>query len=38
MITAKKHLGQNFLRNTHILEKIVGFEELSEYDVVEIGP
>lgn len=37
-ITAKKHLGQNFLRNKNILDTIVGPGDLSEKDIVEIGP
>ncbi len=37
-IQAKKHLGQNFLRNPDILAKIVGIDNLSTTHVVEIGP
>lgn len=38
MIKAKKHLGQNFLKNIHILENIVGWDSLWDTDIVEIGP
>lgn len=38
MIKAKKHLGQNFLKNIHILDSIIGDESLVHYDIVEIGP
>jgi len=37
-IQAKKHLGQNFLRNKHILEQIVHADTLSGRDILEIGP
>jgi 16S rRNA (adenine1518-N6/adenine1519-N6)-dimethyltransferase len=36
---AKKHLGQNFLADSHVLSKIVAAAELSRDDfVIEIGP
>lgn len=35
---AKKHLGQNFLRNKNILEHIVHTDTLSGKDILEIGP
>ncbi|MBP7773597.1 ribosomal RNA small subunit methyltransferase A [Candidatus Gracilibacteria bacterium] len=35
---AKKHLGQNFLRNPKILEKIVGGDSLDNTNVLEVGP
>lgn len=38
MLKAKKHLWQNFLKNTSILNKIVGESTLSDTPVVEIGP
>jgi len=39
MLQAKKSLGQNFLINPHILEKIVSAAEISKDDIVlEIGP
>jgi|GEM_PF-2879272 len=38
IIAAKKHLGQNFLHNKNILNTIVGDGDLSEKDIVEIGP
>ncbi|MEI6711289.1 MAG: rRNA adenine N-6-methyltransferase family protein [bacterium] len=37
-ITAKKHLGQNFLRNKNILNTIVNADDLSSEDIIEIGP
>lgn len=37
-IIAKKHLGQNFLRNKNILDAIIDFETLVEKNIVEIGP
>ncbi len=37
-ITAKKHLGQNFLRNKNILENIVDADDLSWEDILEVGP
>ena len=38
MITAKKSLGQNFLIDKYILEKIVNVIEIKEKNVLEIGP
>ena len=39
MLTPKKHLGQNFLRDENILRKIVaGAEIVPGEHVVEIGP
>lgn len=35
---AKKHLGQNFLKNKEILNKIVGEESLSNFHIVEVWP
>lgn len=37
-IQAKKHLGQNFLRNKKILEKIVWDELLENISVIEVWP
>lgn len=37
-IKAKKHLGQNFLRNKNILAAIVWKNDLHEKHVIEIGP
>ena len=35
----KKHLGQNFLTNTNILEKIINLSEISREDIIlEVGP
>ena len=39
MIKAKKQLGQNFLKDNNILEKIIGVAKLNSEDtVLEIGP
>lgn len=39
LIHAKKSLGQNFLVNPHILDKIISAAEISKDDVVlEVGP
>lgn len=38
LIKAKKHLWQNFLKNTKILESIVGWESLEGIHIVEIWP
>jgi 16S rRNA A1518/A1519 N6-dimethyltransferase RsmA/KsgA/DIM1 with predicted DNA glycosylase/AP lyase activity len=35
-IQAKKYLGQNFLKNPDILNKIVGHDDLMDIDVIEI--
>lgn len=37
-IRAKKHLWQNFLRNTKILEMIVWENSLEDTHVIEVGP
>ena len=38
MIRAKKSLGQNFLIDKNIINKIVNFVELKNRNVLEIGP
>ena len=38
MIKAKKSLGQNFLIDKNILEKIVNVAEIQNKNIVEIGP
>ena len=38
MIRPKKSLGQNFLIDNNILNKIVKFDEINNNNVVEIGP
>ena len=38
MIKAKKSLGQNFLIDQNIIEKIVNFVEIKDKCVLEIGP
>ncbi len=38
MIKAKKSLGQNFLINKNILNRIVNLVEIKEKNVLEIGP
>ncbi len=39
MIKPIKDLGQNFLRNQQVIEKIVNLLEISEKDkILEIGP
>ena len=38
MIKAKKSLGQNFLRDKSILEKIVNTADVSNKTILEIGP
>ena len=38
MIRAKKSLGQNFLIDQNIINKIVNIIELKDKDVLEIGP
>ena len=38
MIKAKKSLGQNFLVNKSILEKIVNIIQIKEKNILEIGP
>ena len=38
-IRAKKSLGQNFLKDEHILERIANSFEVSERDlIIEVGP
>ena len=38
MIKAKKNLGQNFLIDKNILEKIVGITNIEDKTVLEVGP
>ena len=38
MIKAKKSLGQNFLIDENILEKIVNVIQIKEKNILEIGP
>jgi 16S rRNA (adenine1518-N6/adenine1519-N6)-dimethyltransferase len=38
MINPKKSLGQNFLIDNNILNKIIKLAEISNVDIVEIGP
>ena len=38
MIKAKKSLGQNFLIDKNILEKIVNVAEIKEKNILEVGP
>ena len=38
MIKAKKSLGQNFLIDKNILEKIVNITEVKNKTILEIGP
>ena len=38
MIKAKKSLGQNFLIDKNILEKIVSLTDIFDKDVLEVGP
>ena len=37
-IKAKKSLGQNFLIDKNIINKIVSISKISNNDVLEIGP
>ena len=37
-IKAKKSLGQNFLIDREVLEKIVSITDITNKDVLEIGP
>jgi len=37
-IKAKKSLGQNFLIDREVLEKIVSITDIANKDVLEIGP
>ena len=38
MIKAKKSLGQNFLIDQNIIDKIVNIIDLSNKDILEVGP
>ena len=38
MIKAKKSLGQNFLIDQNIIDKIVNIIELKNKNILEIGP
>ena len=38
MITAKKSLGQNFLIDKNIINKIIKTIEITNKNIVEIGP
>ena len=38
MIKAKKSLGQNFLIDKNILEKIVNIIQIKEKNILEVGP
>ena len=38
MIKAKKSLGQNFLTDRNVLEKIVNTTKIKDKTVLEIGP
>ena len=38
MIKAKKSLGQNFLIDGNILNKIVNLSSIKDKDILEIGP
>ena len=38
MIKAKKSLGQNFLIDKNILEKIVGYTKIENRTILEVGP
>ena len=38
MIKAKKSLGQNFLIDKNILEKIVNIIDVKDKNILEIGP
>ena len=38
MIKAKKSLGQNFLIDTNIIERIVNVIQIKEKNILEIGP
>ena len=38
MIKAKKSLGQNFLIDPNIIDKIVNIVEIKNKDILEIGP
>ena len=38
MIYAKKSLGQNFLKDKNIINKIINLDNLVKKNVIEIGP
>ena len=38
MIRAKKSLGQNFLVDKNILEKITNYAKIKDKTILEIGP
>ena len=38
MIKAKKSLGQNFLIDKNILEKIINITDIKDKNILEIGP
>ena len=38
MIKAKKSLGQNFLIDQHIIDKIINIVEIKNKSILEIGP
>ena len=38
MIKAKKSLGQNFLYDQNIINKIINIKEIEKKNVLEIGP
>tara|TARA_B100001758_G_C17873095_1_gene334864 strand:- start:149 stop:319 length:171 start_codon:yes stop_codon:yes gene_type:complete len=38
MIKTKKSLGQNFLTDRNILEKIVGVTSVKDKTILEVGP
>ena len=38
MIKAKKSLGQNFLTDRNILEKIIGVTKIEKKSILEVGP
>ena len=38
MIYAKKSLGQNFLKDKNIINKIINLDSFGEKNIIEIGP
>ena len=38
MIIAKKSLGQNFLNDKNIIEKISGITNIENKEILEVGP
>ena len=38
MIKAKKSLGQNFLIDQNIIEKILNLVEIKDKNILEVGP